>query len=237
MLGVLANAATVIVGSILGLIFNKSIPNNVAAALMKCLGFCSVFMGISGMYQNNTHTLVIILSIVSGTLIGILINIDKWLNIGAEFVGSKFKSKGSNGHSIAEGFVSASLLFCVGAMTVVGSLQAGLKGDNGTLFTKAVLDFVSSMIFASTLGFGVILSVFTVIIIQGGIVLLAQVIAPVLSDLVIDNMVVCGSIMIFALGLNLIGLTKTKIANMLPAIFMPIAICPLVSFIAGLLNF
>ncbi len=234
MLGVIANVATVIAGSILGLIFNKGIPDNVAAALMKCLGFCTVFMGVTGMLQDNTHTLIIILSMVLGTLIGILINIDKWLNVGAEFIGSKFKSKANGTHSIAEGFVSASLLFCVGAMTVVGSLQAGLKGDNSTLFTKAVLDFISSMIFASTLGFGVILSVGTVIVIQGGIVLLAQVIAPILSDAVIDNMVACGSIMIFALGLNLIGLTKTKIANMLPAIFMPIAFCPLFDLIASL---
>lgn len=235
MLGVIANVATVIVGSILGLIFRKGIPDNVAAALMKCLGFCTVYMGVTGMSQDNTHTLIIILSMVLGTLIGILINIDKWLNVGAEFIGSKFKSKANGGHSIAEGFVSASLLFCVGAMTVVGSLQAGLKGDNSTLFTKAVLDFISSMIFASTLGFGVILSVGTVIVIQGGIVLLAQFLAPLLSDAVIDNMVACGSIMIFALGLNLIGLTKTKIANMLPAIFMPIAFCPLFDLISSLL--
>lgn len=235
MLGVLANVATVIAGSILGLIFNKGIPENVAAAMMKCLGFCSLYVGVSGMVSDNAHTLVIILSMVIGTLIGILINIDKWLNIGAEKIGSKFKNAAQGEHSIAEGFVSASLLFCVGAMTVVGSLQAGLNGNNNLLYTKAVLDFISSMLFASTLGFGVILSAFTVIIIQGGIVLLAGVLAPILSTAVIDNMTVCGSIMIFALGLNLIGVTKTKIANMLPAVFIPIAFCPLFDLIASLI--
>ncbi len=234
MLGVLANVATVILGSIIGLIFNKGIPDNVAAAMMKCLGFCTVYIGVSGMFQDNSHTLIIILSMVIGTLIGILINIDKWLNKGAEFIGSKFKNSKNGEHSIAEGFVSASLLFCVGAMTVVGSLQAGLNGDNSTLYTKAVLDFISSMIFSSTLGFGVILSTFTVVIIQGGIVLLANVIAPLLSDAVIDNMVICGSIMIFALGLNLIGITKTKIANMLPAVFIPIGLCPLFDLLSSL---
>ncbi|MDY3954484.1 MAG: DUF554 domain-containing protein, partial [Anaerovoracaceae bacterium] len=132
---------------------------------------------------------------------------------------------GSESASLAEGFVSASLLFCVGAMTIVGSLQAGLSGDNEMLFTKSTLDFISSIVFASALGIGVLLSAVFVFVFQGAIVLLAQVIAPYLNDAVVAEMTCAGSLLILALGLNMLGLTKLKVMNYMPAVFLPILLC------------
>ena len=127
--------------------------------------------------------------------------------------------------TIAEGFVTASLLFCVGAMTIVGSLQAGLTGNNEMLFTKATLDGISSIIFSASLGIGVMLSAAFVFVFQGAIVLLAQAVEPFLSDAVIAEMTCVGSLLIVAIGLNILGITKLKVMNYMPAVFIPIVLC------------
>ncbi|MBR6541920.1 MAG: DUF554 domain-containing protein, partial [Anaerotignum sp.] len=169
-----------------------------------------------------------ILSMAIGIVIGEGLDLDDRLNRFATSVENRFK-KGGNEISLAEGFVTASLLFCVGAMTIVGSLQAGLSGDYEMLFTKSLLDFISSMVFASSLGIGVMLAAAFVFVFQGGIVLLAQFIAPFLTDAVIAEMVCSGSLIIFALGMNIVGITKLKVINFLPAIFLPIILCPLMA--------
>ena len=127
--------------------------------------------------------------------------------------------------SIAEGFVSASLLFCVGAMTIVGSLQSGLQGNHEMLFNKSMLDFVAAIIFASTMGVGVMVSAAFVFVYQGAITLLAQWVAPILSDVVIAEMNCVGSVIIIGLALNMLGITKLKVMNYVPAIFIPILLC------------
>jgi len=137
---------------------------------------------------------------------------------------TKFRKPGDK-ISIAEGFVTASLLFCVGAMTIVGSLNAGLSGDYEMLFTKSTLDLISACVFASALGIGVLFSAAFVFIFQGAIVLTAQFAAPYLSDYVIAEMTCAGSVLIVALGLNIIGLTNFKVMNYIPAIFLPIVLC------------
>ena len=129
--------------------------------------------------------------------------------------------------TVAQGFVSSSLLFCVGAMTIVGSLQAGLENDCSVLFTKSAMDFCSAIIFASTLGVGVLYSAAFVLVYQGSITLLAGFLAPVLTDSVIAEMNCVGYVIIIGLALNIIGITKLKVMNMVPAIFLPIALCPL----------
>ena len=134
-----------------------------------------------------------------------------------EAVENKFKKSSSN-VSIAEGIITATLLFCVGSMTVTGSIQAGLTGDNSVLITKAMLDLVSSMMLASSLGIGVLLSSVAVFIIQGGLVLLAGLITPIMSTGAINEMTCAGSILIIMIGTNLIGITKIKVADFLPAI-------------------
>ena len=150
MLGVLVNVGTVLIGSLVGLFLKRGIPERVTEALMVGIGLCTVFIGISGALQGE-NTLVLILSMAIGTVIGTLLDIDKQLNRLAAYVEKRFKQKDGQ-VTVAEGFVTASLLFCVGAMTIVGSLQAGLTGDCEMLFTKATLDLISSCVLAVQFG-------------------------------------------------------------------------------------
>lgn len=221
MLGVIVNVITVIIGSSIGLLFKKSIPEKVSRAAMIGLGACTLYIGISGSLSGE-NTLILIAAIVLGAIVGTLLNIDGTINKLAEKVEAKFKKNGSNA-SIAEGIITATLLFCVGSMTVTGSIEAGLTGDNSILITKAMLDLVSSMMLASSLGIGVLLSAVAVFVIQGGLVLLASLISPLMSVGAINEMTCAGSILIIMIGTNLMGITKIKVADFLPAIiFAPI---------------
>lgn len=221
MIGVLVNVITVILGSSVGLLFKKGIPERVSTAAMVGLGACTLYIGISGSLQGE-NVLILIASVVLGAIVGTLLDIDGGINTLAEKVESKFKKEGKT-VSIAEGIISATLLFCVGSMTVTGSIQAGLTGDNSILITKAMLDLVSAMMLASSLGVGVLLSAVAVLIIQGSLVLLAGWISPILSAGAINEMTCAGSILIMMIGTNLMGITKIKVADYLPAIlFAPI---------------
>lgn len=218
MLGVIVNVITVIIGSAIGLLFKKGISEKVSRAAMIGLGACTLYIGISGSLCGE-NVLILIAAVVLGAIIGTLLNIDGALNRLAEKVESKFK-KGGKKASVAEGLVSATLLFCVGSMTVTGSIQAGLTGDNSILITKAALDLVSSMMLASSLGFGVLLSAGAVFLIQGALVLLAGVISPFMSPGAINEMTCAGSLLIIMIGTNLMGITKIKVADYLPAILL-----------------
>lgn len=224
MFGVLVNVATVLIGSTVGLLFRKMIPQNATDFVMKGIGLCTIYIGIDGAL-GGTNPLIAIISMAVGALIGALADLDKHLNHFAGKLEDRFKNKDGTGPSIAEGFVTASLVFCVGAMTIVGSLQSGLTGDHSMLITKATLDLVSSLIFAASLGIGVMLAAAFVLVFQGGIVLVAQAAAPFLTDYVIGEMTCVGSILIMALGMNIIGVTNFKVMNYLPAIFIPILLC------------
>lgn len=221
MIGVIVNVITVLLGSSIGLLFKKGIPERVTKAAMIGLGACTLYIGISGSLVGE-NTLILIVSVVLGAIVGTLLNIDGGINRLAGKVEEKFKKDGK-GVSVAEGLVSATLLFCVGSMTVTGSIQAGLTGDNSVLITKAMLDLVSSMMLASSLGIGVLLSSVAVFVIQGGLVLLAGLISPVMSAGAINEMTCAGSILIIMIGTNLMGITKIKVADFLPAIlFAPV---------------
>lgn len=221
MIGVLVNVLTVIVGSCIGLLFKKGIPEKVSKAAMIGLGACTLYIGISGSLSGE-NVLIIIASVVLGAISGTLLDIDGAINRLAAKVENKFQKNGKKA-SVAEGLVSATLLFCVGSMTVTGSIQAGLTGDNSILITKATLDLVSSMMLASSLGIGVLLSAGTVFLIQGGLVLLAGLISPFMSTGAINEMTCAGSLLIIMIGTNLMGITKLKVADYLPAIlFAPI---------------
>lgn len=221
MLGVIVNVITVIIGSSIGLLFKKGIPEIISKAAMIGLGACTLYIGISGSLCGE-NVLILIAAVVLGVITGTLINIDGAINSLAKRIETKFKKKGSD-VSVAEGMVTATLLFCVGSMTVTGSIQAGVTGDNSVLITKAMLDLVSSMMLASSLGIGVLLSSVAVFVIQGGLVLLAGVIAPFMSTGAVNEMTCAGSILIIMIGTNLMGITKIKVADFLPAIlFAPI---------------
>lgn len=223
MLGTIVNTVAVIIGGSLGLILSSRFPKKLSDALMKALGLCTLLIGITGILKGENQ-LITIISMAVGTIIGELLDLDGRLNRAGLFIQSKFK--GRNGRvSVAEGFVNASLLFCVGAMSIVGSLQSGLTGNNEMIFTKSLLDFTSSIIFASTLGIGVLFSAAPVFIYQGAIVLLAQWLAPYLTDSVVSEMTCAGSLIIIGLALNMLGITKLKVMNYVPAIFLPIILC------------
>ncbi len=221
MLGVIVNVITVIIGASIGLLFKKGIPERVSQAAMTGLGACTVYIGISGSLVGE-NVLILIASVVLGAITGTLLNTDGAITRFGEAVEARFKKEGAN-ISIAEGIITATLLFCVGSMTVTGSIQAGLTGDSSILITKAMLDLVSAMMLASSLGVGVLLSAATVFVIQGGLVLLAGLLAPVMSTGAINEMTCAGSLLILMIGTNLMGITKIKVADFLPAIlFAPI---------------
>ena len=229
MIGVIVNVITVIIGSCIGLLFKKGIPERVSKAAMIGLGACTLYIGISGSLCGE-NPLILIASVVLGAITGTLLNIDGAINKLAKKVEEKFKKQDSK-TSLAEGLVSAPLLFCVGSMTVTGSIQAGLTGDNTVLITKATLDLVSSMMLASSLGLGVLLSSVSVFVIQGGLVLLAGVIAPLMSTGAINEMTCAGSLLIIMIGTNLMGITKIKVADFLPAIIYAPVIYNLVKLV------
>jgi uncharacterized membrane protein YqgA involved in biofilm formation len=213
------------IGSCIGLLFKKGIPERVSRAAMIGLGACTLYIGISGSLCGE-NVLILIASVVLGAIVGTLLNIDGAINRLAAGVEKKFKRNGSQ-VSLAEGLVSATLLFCVGSMTVTGSIQAGLTGDNSILITKAMLDLFSSMMLASSLGFGVLLSAVTVFLIQGGLVLLAGLISPLMTVSAVNEMTCAGSLLIVMIGTNLMGITKIKVADFLPAILLAPVICNL----------
>ena len=218
MIGVIINVITVIIGSGVGLLLKKGIPDRVSNAAMTGLGVCTLYIGISGSLCGE-NTLILIAAVVIGAVVGTLLDIDGAIKRLAEMVENKFNKNGKE-VSIAEGFVSATLLFCVGSMTVTGSIQAGVTGDNTVLITKAMLDMVSSMMLASSLGFGVMLSCIAVFVIQGGLVLVAEFIAPLMSTGAVNEMTCAGSLLIIMIGTNLMGLSKFKVADFLPAIVL-----------------
>lgn len=225
MLGTIVNASAIIGGCLVGLVVKGRLTEKISTTIMNGLALCVLYIGISGVLKGN-DTLQIIICIAIGALVGEIIDIDKMLNDLGNAIENKVNSKKNNVSkdriSIAEGFVTSSLLFCVGAMAVVGSLESGLQGNNATLFAKSILDGISSIIFASSLGIGVMLSSVAILIYQGSITLLAGVLSTVLTDTVIANMSAVGSLLIVGLGFNMLGVTKIKVANLLPAIFIPI---------------
>ncbi|MGI5824441.1 MAG: DUF554 domain-containing protein [Bacillota bacterium] len=221
MLGTIVNCATIIVGSLVGILLHKGLPEKLSNTVMMGVALCVLYIGISGSLEGE-NTIITIISVVVGGVIGYLLDLDGKLNRLGQWIEGKFKKTGNSRHSIAEAFVSSSILYCVGAMAIVGSLQSGLTGNHEMLFTKSILDGISSVIFASSLGIGTIFSVFAVLIYQGSITLLAQWISPYLNDAVIADMTCAGSILIIGLALNLLKLTDIKVANYLPAIFLPI---------------
>lgn len=221
MVGVLVNVIAVVLGSLIGIPIKKGIPKRFSESVMTAISLCVLYIGFSGSLKGQ-NTLVIIISMIVGVLLGEAVDIDKRFNNLSTNVEKMFsKSEGS----FAQGFVSASLLFCVGAMAVVGSLQAGLTGDNQMLYSKSVMDFFAAIVFSSSFGFlSIALSSVTVLVYQGVIALLAHVVSPILTEVVINEMTCIGSLLIMGLGLNLLKITKIKLMNFIPAIFLPIII-------------
>ncbi len=222
MLGTIVNALAIIAGGLVGLVIGKALKKEIGDAVMTGLALVVILIGISGALKGN-NTLVAIISIAVGAIIGELLGLEERI----KSLGNRIElaiSKNGTGR-IAQGFVSSSLLFCVGAMAIVGALEGGLSGNHSTLYTKAMLDGIGAIVFASSMGVGVLFSAVLLFVYQGSIALLASYIEPFLSDVVISEMTCVGSLLIMALGFNMLGITKIKVMNFVPAIFLPILLC------------
>ncbi len=222
MIGVLVNTATVLLGSFIGVMLKKGIGEKISNAVMIAIGACNFYIGIDGLSAGN-NVLVAIISMVLGAIVGTVLDIDRLMNRLGDFL---HKKAAKNTADFTQGFVSGSLLFCVGAMTITGSLSSGMTGDHSIIFAKSLLDLVSSMMLASSLGIGVMASAAFVFVFQGALVLLAGVIGPFCSQALIGEISCIGSVIIILLGFNLVGIGKFKVANYLPAILF----CPLVYY-------
>ena len=219
MIAVIVNTIAVVVGGFVGLLFSRAINERTKESIFSVLGLSTLLIGIKGAldYEN---IMVVIVSLVLGTIIGEGIDIQAKLESFSKFLEKKF-SKDQNG-KFAKGFITATLLYCVGAMAIMGSLQSGLEGNHEILYAKSILDFFAAIIFASTLGIGVVFGGLSVFLYQGAIVLAAGWIRVLLSDAAVLDMNGIGSLLIIAIGLDLLEIRKLKIANMLPALLFPI---------------
>lgn len=219
MLGTIVNSFTIIIGGLLGIVFKKGIKDDFKEIIIQGLGLCIIVLGLDGALGTN-NIFIVIISLVIGSIIGQWIDIEKKL----DKLGNKLQNTIGKGDSdFSKGFVTASLIYCVGAMAIIGSLESGLNANHETLYVKAILDGVSSIIFTSTFGIGVIFSSISVFIYQGIITLSASLLKDLLSNqLLITEMSAVGGVLILGIGINLLGIKKVNVGNMLPSIFIPL---------------
>ena len=217
--GTMVHALLIIVGSLIGRLL-KGIPENMKQTVMYAIGIVVMVMGIQ-MGLESSNFVIIIICIVLGAIVGEWIDIDKWINKLGQFIEKKF-STNKQKDSIAQGFVTSTLIFVIGAMGVLGALNSGLQNDHDLLISKGIIDGFTSIILSATLGIGVILSAISVAIYQGTIALLATQITRLVPeaafDMFLQEMTAAGGIMIIGIGMNLIGLTKIRVANLLPSL-------------------
>ena len=229
-LGTIINVIAIVIGGAFGIILKKGIPERFKNTIMQAIGLAVVIVGISGALQgiftvteqgklDRNYITGMILYLVAGSLIGEALKIEEGLDRMGMWFQNRFAGKESN---FAKGFVTAGLVYVVGAMAIVGSLEDGLYGKIDILTAKAMLDGISAIVFSATLGIGVLFSGLSVLVYQGGITVLAGVLKPLLSDVVVSQMSLVGSVLILAIGLNLLEIKKFKVGNMLPAIFIPL---------------
>lgn len=236
MLGTIINAGLILLGSFVGLLFKNRISPRFSATITQGLSLCVIFIGISSAIR-TADTLCMILCMVFGILIGEAVDIEKRLDQLGETLRDKLHQEGE-GNRFTEGFVTASLLYCIGSMAVMGALQAGIYKDYSVLISKGVLDGITSITFAAAMGVGVAFSVLPILVYQGGMTLLFAAVGPVLGDATVVEMSAVGGAIIFAIGMNMLGMgkVKLKVGNMLPAIFLPVVYLPISAFLKGLMG-
>lgn len=224
--GTLVNAAGILLGGGAGLLvrrlMRRGVPERFSDIVMKGIGLCTIYIAATGLLDGS-KSLVMILSVVIGAVLGEWLDLDGKIRALSEKLEKKFSRQGDS--SFAQGFMAATLLFCVGTMAIKGSLDGGLRGDHATLYAKSVMDTISACIFSSTLGFGVLFSIVPVVLYQGAITLLASVAGPYLGDAVIAEMNTVGSLLLLGLSLDLLGIAHLKLMNYIPAMFLPILLC------------
>ena len=241
--GTIVNTGAVLAGALFGLllrfiaahIHRKKVAVSespaeeyrVTGLIQKGLGLCVLIIGVKGALATE-ELLVMIVSVVLGALVGGLLDLNKWINKLGALLEKSMKGRGGN---VAEGFVAATLLFCVGAMTVTGALEAGIEHTHNTYYAKAMIDMVSAVIFAVSLGVGVTFSAVGVFVVQGGLVSIVLLAGQAIPTEIAAVMMAVGSLLVIALGTNLLGITKIKVMNLVPAMLFPLALCPLFALI------
>lgn len=230
LLGTLVNGLLIIIGTLLGKLLHR-IPENMKGTVMHAIGLAVMVLGLQMGFKSENF-LVVILSLVFGTVIGEYFALEVKLNKLGDWLESKIGSKGQG--SISQGFVTATLIFVIGAMAIIGALDSGIRGDHSVLYTKSIIDGFTSLILTTTLGIGVLFSAFPVMLYEGLIALFAtqidRFVPQLLMDSFIKEMTATGGIMIFAIGLNLTGITKIRVANLLPGIVVTGIIVSVVYF-------
>lgn len=218
--GSIVNALAIVAGGALGLLLKSGIPERFNKTLMQALGLAVFLIGLQGaLGMKGEDTLLVIFSLIIGGCLGEWINIEQRLEDFGHGVQERFSRLGG---SFSKGFVTTSLIYCVGSMAIMGALQGGLEGKHDILFAKALLDGVLSVVFASTLGLGVLASSVPVLLYQGGIALGASLLKPFLVPGVVAQMSVTGGLLIAAIGINILDIIKVKVGNLLPAVFVPL---------------
>lgn len=224
-LGTIINVALIVAGGILGMLFGKKITERFRTSLIDASGVAVIVLGlygaIDGMIKTGDTSMMMIISIVLGTLIGELLKIDQGIEKFGEWLKVKTKSEGDKG--FVNAFVTASCTVCIGAMAIVGAIKDGIEGDISVLVAKGILDFIIIMIMAASLGKGAAFSAIPVAVLQGSVTALSTLIQPIMTDLALSYISLTGSILIACVGINLVFDKKLKVANMLPALIIAVA--------------
>ena len=216
MLGTYVNVIAIIVGSLIGLLFGSKLSVKYTKTIQEAMALAIIAIGVMSAIK-MTEPVLIFVSLLIGALIGEFIGLDNLLTRLGTFLQTKFKSG-----NISKGFITATLVYCVGALAIYGSIESGINGDHSTLYLKSVIDGITSIIFASTLGLGVLLSAIPVLIYQGSITLLASFVGSNIPDIAITNMTAIGGILLVGIALNILNITKIRLTNLIPALFIPI---------------
>ena len=235
MLAVFINVAAVLIGASLGLLFGSRIRESYTQGIMMAIALCTFVIGVQSAVQTSS-IMIVMVCLVLGTVIGVALHLDDRMNGASDRIRERLKGTKLAEGPFADAFITTTMLFCVGTMTVIGSIEAGLNHNYEILIAKSIMDFMSSLIFAAALGAGVFLSAVSVLVIQGAIVLLASIAAPVLTAEVVTEMSAVGGTLFIGMAINLLGISekKIKIGDMLPAIFLPILYFPLKAWLSGL---
>lgn len=231
-LGTIINTCAIVLGGAGGLIFGKKLPERFQKTLMSANGICVIFLGISGtlekmlVFQNGSFstqgTMMLIASLSIGAVIGELLNIDSAMEKFGEFL--KRKTGSAKDTRFVDGFVTASLTVCIGAMAVVGAIEDGIYGDPSTLIAKSILDAIIVLILSSTMGKGCLFSAIPVLLFQGAITAFARLVEPLFTEAALSNLSMVGSVLITCVGINLLRDKKIKVANLLPSIIIAVAV-------------
>ena len=216
MIGTIINALAVVIGSIVGLILHNKLPEKITKTTFQAIGLFTLFLGIS-MALKTEHLIIMIFSIIIGTIIGEVLDIDNFINKISEYMKKKIKSKNEK---FTEGFITAFLLYCMGSMTILGAIEEGLGGIPTLLISKSALDGFSSIALAASLGAGVLFSAIPLLLFQGGLTLFASFFQNILSDIVINELTAVGGLILIGLGINILEIKKLKILNLLPSLII-----------------